>query len=196
MKSAIQCQQPGCSKLSCRDLCPYHRLKRLERERLARGLCLRCGKRPRGTGKRGQLLNRCAECHEQNCDWSTDWRYDHLEQVRAAEAVREAKRFAASPAGSLLVQARYRAKGKGVPFTITLADVRVPTHCPLLGIPLRTKAKGVPGRLWDTPSLDRKVPVWATCPATCGSSAGGPTCSRTTPRSPNYGSCAMGRGKW
>ena len=52
----------------------------------------------------------------------------------------------------LIVSARGRAKRQGLAFTITEKDVVIPTHCPLLGIPL---LKGV-GIIDASPSLDRK----------------------------------------
>lgn len=58
-----------------------------------------------------------------------------------------------NPGRQLLVYARYRAKYRGLPFSITIDDVIVPRQCPILGTPLdfsdgpRTE-----------PSLDRKVP--------------------------------------
>ena len=51
--------------------------------------------------------------------------------------------------------ARNRAKKAGKEFSITVADLgEMPTHCPILGIPLVTRIK--PGTvLPDTPSIDR-----------------------------------------
>jgi hypothetical protein len=54
-----------------------------------------------------------------------------------------------------LSYAKHRATRAGVPFTITEADVVVPTHCPALGIPLAPNA-GIAGP--NSPSLDRINP--------------------------------------
>ena len=49
--------------------------------------------------------------------------------------------------------AKSRAKRDGREFSIALTDVRIPTHCPALGIPLFTK-RGKGGGP-NSPSLDR-----------------------------------------
>jgi hypothetical protein len=58
--------------------------------------------------------------------------------------------------GRLLSKLKYRAKRKGVPFTLTLADIpSVPDHCPVLGVKLLfTKEPAHP----HAPSLDRIIP--------------------------------------
>lgn len=51
--------------------------------------------------------------------------------------------------------ARLRAKAAGVPFAISKEDIHVPTHCPILGIPLiRGTRSGTP----NSPSLDKIHP--------------------------------------
>ena len=56
------------------------------------------------------------------------------------------------PERMLLNHARMRARARGLEFNIELADVVIPTHCPVLGIPLALGDGGVtPG----SPSLDR-----------------------------------------
>lgn len=55
----------------------------------------------------------------------------------------------------MLRGARLRALKAGVPFTLKRGDILVPSHCPVLGIPLTRS----PGRASDsTPSLDRIIP--------------------------------------
>jgi len=53
--------------------------------------------------------------------------------------------------------AKQRAKAAGVPFTISAKDIIIPTHCPVLGIPL-TRRLGRKGGCDASPSLDRIVP--------------------------------------
>lgn len=48
--------------------------------------------------------------------------------------------------------AKYRAKRKNLPFNITPDDITIPTHCPVLGMPLK------PGGGDSAPTLDRVVP--------------------------------------
>ena len=61
----------------------------------------------------------------------------------------------------LLALAKLRAKRAGVPFTITLADVRIPNRCPALGIPLRV-GRGM--STYQSPTLDRVVPSFGYIP--------------------------------
>jgi len=52
--------------------------------------------------------------------------------------------------------ARARAKKKGVPFTITPSDIVIPSHCPVLGVPLK-RSGWPPPPSPNAPSLDRIV---------------------------------------
>jgi hypothetical protein len=58
------------------------------------------------------------------------------------------------PEKILFVQARTRAKRKGLPFAISLADIVVPERCPILGIPLIV---GKDKMHDNSPTLDRRV---------------------------------------
>lgn len=57
----------------------------------------------------------------------------------------------------MFYNAKTRARKAGLPFTITLDDVVIPTHCPILGIPL-FRAKGRGGQAENSPTLDRVRP--------------------------------------
>ena len=57
---------------------------------------------------------------------------------------------------ALLVNAKSTAKKRGLPFDLTVDDLVIPTHCPLLNIEL-TYTVGQ-GRLDSTMSLDRIIP--------------------------------------
>lgn len=53
------------------------------------------------------------------------------------------------------LQAKHRAKNRGIPFSIDLSDIVIPKICPLLGIPL------VHGKVrmdFNSPQLDRIIP--------------------------------------
>ncbi len=52
--------------------------------------------------------------------------------------------------------AKVRAKKYGIPFAIGLADIVIPRHCPILGIPISVTDKRVSGH---SPSLDRINPA-------------------------------------
>ncbi len=51
-----------------------------------------------------------------------------------------------------LYAAKKRAKEKGIEFTLELSDIVIPTHCPVLGIPLEFQ-RGKPSD--NSPSIDR-----------------------------------------
>lgn len=57
----------------------------------------------------------------------------------------------------LLHNAKARAKATGVPFTISVHDIVIPTHCPILGIPL-FQSTGSKGGGQNSPSLDKIEP--------------------------------------
>jgi hypothetical protein len=61
----------------------------------------------------------------------------------------------------LLCSARVRAKKKNIPFDIDVSDIVVPTHCPVLGIPIfvtMRENQETKRNLPNSPSLDRIQP--------------------------------------
>ncbi len=56
------------------------------------------------------------------------------------------------PEKRILIQARNRAKTLGIPFDISIEDIKIPEVCPVLGIKLNLLDGN---RFWDSPSLDR-----------------------------------------
>lgn len=60
----------------------------------------------------------------------------------------------------LLSRVKTSAKKQGLPFDLTLDDIIVPTHCPVLGIPL-VFGKATTDASWrdNSPSLDRIIPA-------------------------------------
>lgn len=64
---------------------------------------------------------------------SLAWRIENVDRIMWKDAEKRAKRF-------------------GLPFDLELFDIHVPTHCPVLGIPL---SYGVGKRTANSPSLDR-----------------------------------------
>ena len=99
-------------------------------------LCIRC--------KTGVVLNgrHCDECRTARSicrkEYKTDWTHNN-------------------PVKTLLSMARYRAKRDGIVFDIVESDIVIPSHCPILGIPLHCGA-GVGGHLPNSPSLDKIIP--------------------------------------
>jgi len=65
------------------------------------------------------------------------------------------KRYDLSPTRALLGSARARAKKHGVPFDLSIDDIKIPEKCPVLGTPFKL---GSGKRSWYSPSVDRIVP--------------------------------------
>lgn len=59
------------------------------------------------------------------------------------------------PKNMLLRSAKERAKKRGLPFDITTDDFELPTHCPLLGIPLVSNLGSGAGGKFNSYSLDK-----------------------------------------
>jgi|SRR5208282_1777779 len=60
----------------------------------------------------------------------------------------------------MLISAKFRAKGLGIPFDLSLGDIHVPKKCPILGRDFsRGRVKGAKngGNPWS-PTIDRIVP--------------------------------------
>ncbi len=57
----------------------------------------------------------------------------------------------------ILSSARNRARKKNIPFDLTVKDIIIPTHCPILGIPL-TRNMGTHGGCVSSASLDKIKP--------------------------------------
>lgn len=55
----------------------------------------------------------------------------------------------------LYANAKARAKSSGAPFDLTVPDIILPTHCPILDIPLRMNEGTMQD---DSPTLDRRIP--------------------------------------
>jgi hypothetical protein len=89
---------------------------------------------------RDKILERHKKYYEANRDKMLEWKKEYHEANRE----------------KLMIQgARKRARKKGLPFDLVLEDIIIPTHCPVLGIPLE-RSSGVSGP--KSPSLDRIVP--------------------------------------
>lgn len=58
-----------------------------------------------------------------------------------------------SPEWRMHQRAKFRAKETGREFTIDISDIIIPSHCPILGIPLEIQTKS--GGTINSPSLDR-----------------------------------------
>lgn len=115
------------------------------------GACCECANRRKRTPSRRAVHNAARRTPE----------YRAKERARAASrdkpkhAAREKAWRKARPHAILVREAKARAKEKGLPFSLETRRLVVPTHCPVLGIPLKVGD----GKLHDaSPTLDRLVP--------------------------------------
>jgi hypothetical protein len=58
----------------------------------------------------------------------------------------------------MVSRTKYRAKMRGIEFNLTPEDITIPTHCPVLGMPLVSTTRGRRGYFPDSPSIDRVHP--------------------------------------
>lgn len=73
-----------------------------------------------------------------------------------ALAIRRARNFITrngNPEQYLLYEAKGRAKKKGLEFSLTKEDIKIPKFCPVLGMPLFPN-KGTFGGAYNSPSVD------------------------------------------
>ncbi len=91
-----------------------------------------------------------------------DIRYTRSSQCRSCNIASQHRRSHSNDVYVIWRIAKYRAKSRSIPFTITPADIIIPTHCPCCNVKLIPKSlrpdrmkSGAP----DSPSLDRKVPA-------------------------------------
>ena len=93
-------------------------------------------------------INRRYKTSQKSLAVSSLWRKNHPDRLRLYRSRR--------PMESIMFHnAKDRAKDLGIPFAITIQDIKIPSVCPVLGIPLIHGA-GLQGD--GSPSLDRIVP--------------------------------------
>ena len=103
-----------------------------------------------------------AEYHRQyrteNKDRIAEYQRENADRFRDAMNTRCRKYKKNHPGIQMLLSARHRAKKNGLPFDLSLDDIIVPTHCPVLGIPLfSVKGQSRPP-VPNAPTLDRVIP--------------------------------------
>lgn len=107
-------------------------------------------KRTYKSGKIGTEPN-CLECkrevhrkHQQEKRAKNGW--------KTTERAMDLERRRKFPEKEMYARSKKRAQSKGLAFTITVEDITIPTHCPLIGIPLAVQTGGASD---NSPSLDR-----------------------------------------
>jgi hypothetical protein len=83
--------------------------------------------------------------------WQRAYRKKNLDKAR----VRQATYYKKNPIIYLLCACRARCKKNGIPYNLTNEDIVIPTHCPVLGIPLIHGSKPFHS---NSPSIDRIIP--------------------------------------
>jgi len=115
--------------------------------------------------KRGHMAPRttngsCAQClrdyrkeknHFSNNAKTIAWREKHREQLNANRV----EYNKANLEQTMLNSCKRVAKAKNIPFNLTIDDIVIPSHCPVLGIELQSKY-GI--RSDGSPSIDRIIP--------------------------------------
>lgn len=67
------------------------------------------------------------------------------------------ERFHLDPRPNMISSARTRARKHGVPFDLKASDLVMPTHCPVLGLRLKSSSGACASA--DSPTLDRLIPA-------------------------------------
>ena len=103
----------------------------------------------RNSDGRGAICKKC--CSKQGCIYNKN----HRPVINTRQRKCYYKTKLERPHIPLWRKAQVRARESGRPFTIVAEDVIIPTHCPILGIPLE---KGVGHSSSNSPSLDALIP--------------------------------------
>jgi len=120
----------------------------------------RAGQHSSGSQKR-EVECRCVECGKEGWWQKTNFLAGKANCNCHREVV---SGLSNTPEGILFMHARKRAKEQGVPFTITVHDIKIPEVCPVLCIPLGRNA----GHFGDSsPSLDKLIPAKGYTPDNC-----------------------------
>ena len=106
-----------------------------------------------------RLTSRCGACrranHKENPRRNRERALAYHHANRELIAVKQRQRRVEKVSSRLLLDAKKRAKARGLPFDLMAEDVAVPAVCPVLGIPLVVNA----GRCGpNSPTIDRIIP--------------------------------------
>ncbi len=108
--------------------------------------------RERNPEKKRAIAKRWADSHKDQIRRAGKARYISFTPEERAQRVEATKRWRhANRLRRLLSSVKARAKRKRLPFDLVLADLVIPSECPVLGIPLFFSSKKGP----NTPSVDR-----------------------------------------
>lgn len=125
--------------------------------------CTKCGEEKllkefyKDVSQKSGLTARCIACFQSYRDENKEKQRKYMRNLREAnrEEINRRKRLGwrtSPPEKRMFLQAKNRAKRKGIEFNISLEDIKVPEVCPLLNLPF---FPGTKGNYRQTPSLDR-----------------------------------------
>lgn len=108
---------------------------------------------------RAECRRKNHERREYNREYMRKYAREKYAQNREHKKVIARRGYVADPIRTMVATAKFRARRGGVPFDPAIADelraLGMPTHCPVLGIPLRFAESVFDG---NSPSLDRVNP--------------------------------------
>ena len=85
---------------------------------------------------------------------------ESYQRNKAAYDKNRVKWVNAHPSNTICTRIKHRSKAKGIPFSISPADIPIPAKCPILGMPLKFSlavgGKSMPRQ--NSPSVDRIDP--------------------------------------
>lgn len=91
-------------------------------------------------------------------EYQKKYRKENKEYLREYSKVYQRNHYKKYPEKYLYWSIKGRASKQGLPFDLTLEDLgEVPSHCPILGIPIKRNTGGL-SRAQDSPSVDRIIP--------------------------------------
>lgn len=106
--------------------------------------------------------NKCLDCYRKRQEYYRNNRERELARAKRnnnkdRNHTNEVKRagIRKNPVSYILWQIKSKSKRYNIPFNLTHEDIVIPTHCPVLGIPL-TISDG--NSTWNSPSVDRTIP--------------------------------------
>jgi len=106
--------------------------------------------------------NKCIPCHTKRRDYYLENRSQeiarakkHANKDRNHTNELKRKNLRKNPVSYILWRTKSKCKKESIPFDLTHADIIVPSHCPILGIPLII---GDTNSQDGSPSIDRKDP--------------------------------------
>lgn len=90
-------------------------------------------------------------------EYQKQWKLKNKESQKDYQKIYQRRHYRDNPEKYLYWSIKHRAKQKNLPFNLELSDLTIPTHCPILEIPIQRNI-GKLSRAQNSPSVDRIVP--------------------------------------